>query len=368
MQLDDGKFPVSSPATCSTCRKGAVKAVDMAATAGGGEGGADERSAFRVEEKRYRLYRPDPRQVRQKKQPPAPDTDFTDVVDASDVSRNTAANRAMLHVTDVAADDSTVVRAVTFDGVPGLVIFPGLVAVAAQRRWALASLTEYAMPPHPNNVSRLDPTFVPKDGYEPGMRWTTLGYSYEWSSRTYDRSRLSPFPGDLKELMARVVALLPLVDPRMKPVSDGYEAQTAIVNYYPVGSMMCGHQDLSEVCLQRPLVSLSLGCSCVFLMGTERRDDQPHAFWLRSGDVAVFTGPSRLAYHGVPRILDDVPAWFQEDGHDDASRSSNSARQDEGPSNQYQRAPSLRRGRRARSTFLATLNRGHKLTSPWALP
>lgn len=91
---------------------------------------------------------------------------------------------------------------------------------------------------------------------------------------------------------------------------ETYEPQTCIVNYYPVGSMMMCHQDISEEVLDQPLVSVSLGCSSIFLMGTESRDDSPYAFLLRSGDVAAFSGPARAAFHSVPRILDDCPDYL----------------------------------------------------------
>ncbi|CCW71716.1 unnamed protein product [Phytomonas sp. Hart1] len=45
-------------------------------------------------------------------------------------------------------------------------------------------------------------------------------------------------------------------------------------------------------------------------MGTQSRDDAPHAFLLRSGDVVMFAGPARLAYHAVPRIFDDCPDYL----------------------------------------------------------
>uniref|UniRef100_A0A0A9ZI75 Alpha-ketoglutarate-dependent dioxygenase alkB n=1 Tax=Lygus hesperus TaxID=30085 RepID=A0A0A9ZI75_LYGHE len=91
---------------------------------------------------------------------------------------------------------------------------------------------------------------------------------------------------------------------------SSYEPQTCIVNYYPVGSMMMCHQDISEEVLDQPLVSVSLGCSAIFLMGSTSRDDAPFAFLLKSGDVAAFSGPSRAAFHSVPRVLDDCPDYL----------------------------------------------------------
>jgi DNA oxidative demethylase len=62
------------------------------------------------------------------------------------------------------------------------------------------------------------------------------------------------------------------------------------------------HADKDERSLA-PVVSLSLGASCVFRFGnTESRGRPWTDVELESGDLFVFGGPSRLAYHGVPRV------------------------------------------------------------------
>lgn len=86
-------------------------------------------------------------------------------------------------------------------------------------------------------------------------------------------------------------------------VGHSFQPQSAIVNYYHPKSTMGGHVDDAEVDLSCPLVSLSLGLSAVFLFGGATRQEEPTAFWLRSGDAIVITGPARLCYHGVPRIV-----------------------------------------------------------------
>ena len=53
-----------------------------------------------------------------------------------------------------------------------------------------------------------------------------------------------------------------------------------------------------------PVVSLSLGASCVFRFGNTENRSRPYTdVALDSGDLFVFGGPARLAYHGVPRTL-----------------------------------------------------------------
>ncbi len=47
----------------------------------------------------------------------------------------------------------------------------------------------------------------------------------------------------------------------------------------------------------------SFGCPAIFLLGGTTRSTKPVAMCIRSGDVVVMSGPARLAYHAVPRIL-----------------------------------------------------------------
>ena len=63
-----------------------------------------------------------------------------------------------------------------------------------------------------------------------------------------------------------------------------------------------GHTDAMEGDLTQPIVSVSLGCKAVFLLGGPSRDDPPVAFFLRSGDVMMLSREARYRYHGK---LDD---------------------------------------------------------------
>jgi alkylated DNA repair protein (DNA oxidative demethylase) len=56
-----------------------------------------------------------------------------------------------------------------------------------------------------------------------------------------------------------------------------------------------------------PVVSLSIGDEALFRMGgTEGRSKPWDDVLLMSGDLLVFGGPARRAYHGVPRIHPDT--------------------------------------------------------------
>lgn len=99
----------------------------------------------------------------------------------------------------------------------------------------------------------------------------------------------------------------PIPDPVMavwREVS-GYPAapEACLVNFYETTARMGPHQDRDEDDLDAPIVSISLGDSCRFRFGGEKRTDRTSSIILQSGDVVVFGGPARLMFHGVDRIL-----------------------------------------------------------------
>lgn len=82
----------------------------------------------------------------------------------------------------------------------------------------------------------------------------------------------------------------------------GFAPDTALVNFYTDGARMGMHQDREERS-PAPVVSLSLGDTCVFRLGNTENRGRPYTdVELASGDLFVFGGPSRLAYHGVPKV------------------------------------------------------------------
>lgn len=72
-----------------------------------------------------------------------------------------------------------------------------------------------------------------------------------------------------------------------------------LINRYEPGARLTMHQDKNERDLDAPIVSVSLGLPAVFLFGGLSRKDRPRRLLLESGDVAVWGGPARLAYHGI---------------------------------------------------------------------
>lgn len=80
---------------------------------------------------------------------------------------------------------------------------------------------------------------------------------------------------------------------------EAFEPDVCLINRYEPGARLALHQDNDERDFTQPIVSVSLGLPAVFLFGGLRRSDPPRRLRLESGDIVVWGGPSRLAFHGI---------------------------------------------------------------------
>lgn len=87
-----------------------------------------------------------------------------------------------------------------------------------------------------------------------------------------------------------------------------------LINYYGPQARMGLHQDRDEEDLAAPVVSLSLGDTCLFRVGGTERRDPTRTLRLASGDALVLSASARLAYHGVDRILPGSSTLLAEGG------------------------------------------------------
>jgi alkylated DNA repair protein (DNA oxidative demethylase) len=90
--------------------------------------------------------------------------------------------------------------------------------------------------------------------------------------------------------------------------------EACLINYYGAKAKMGLHQDRDEADFAAPVVSISLGDSCLFRVGGRRRGDPTHSVRLNSGDVLVLGGDARLAFHGVDRIYANTSTLLAEGG------------------------------------------------------
>lgn len=85
---------------------------------------------------------------------------------------------------------------------------------------------------------------------------------------------------------------------------SGFRPDACLINRYEPGARLTLHQDRDEQELGAPIVSVSLGLPAVFLFGGMRRSDRPRRIRLEHGDVVVWGGATRLAFHGVEPLAD----------------------------------------------------------------
>lgn len=84
----------------------------------------------------------------------------------------------------------------------------------------------------------------------------------------------------------------------------GFRPDACLINRYEPGAKLSLHQDKDELDFNAPIVSVSLGLPATFLFGSLNRNDKTARYRLAHGDVVVWGGPSRLAYHGVMPLAD----------------------------------------------------------------
>jgi alkylated DNA repair protein (DNA oxidative demethylase) len=90
--------------------------------------------------------------------------------------------------------------------------------------------------------------------------------------------------------------------------------EACLVNYYAAGAKMGLHQDRDEQDFDAPVLSISLGDAALFRIGGTTRGGKTASLKLASGDVLVFGGAARLAYHGIDRVLSGSSTLLAEGG------------------------------------------------------
>lgn len=121
--------------------------------------------------------------------------------------------------------------------------------------------------------------------------WVTdrAGYRYDGVDPE-SRKAWPSMPPSLRALAAQAAA---------EAGFAGFLPDACLINRYQPGARMSLHQDKDEQDFGAPIVSVSLGLPAIFLFGGLQRSDRPRRFRLEHGDVVVWGGPARLAFHGV---------------------------------------------------------------------
>lgn len=96
---------------------------------------------------------------------------------------------------------------------------------------------------------------------------------------------------------------------------EPFELDTVLMNYYPSATGKLGrHQDVTEDDKESPIITISLGDSCIFNIGSTDYNDKGFNIELKSGDCFVMGGPSRLAYHEVKSLIPNSSKLLSQGG------------------------------------------------------
>lgn len=136
-----------------------------------------------------------------------------------------------------------------------------------------------------------------------GHHWSARDYKYHPTRTDVDGLPVGPIPDELQALARRAVTETGYVAP-----ADYRPHDVCIVNWYDEdGGRLGDHVDNSEtpesLASGYPVVSLSVGASCVFRIGGLQRTDPYERVTLDSGDLVLFGRSKRLSYHGVHKVL-----------------------------------------------------------------
>jgi len=185
----------------------------------------------------------------------------------------------------------------------GLRVVPGYLDREAQERLLAAVREVIAQAP-------LYTPRMPRSGQPMSVRMTNCGalgwmtdeqgYRYQ-PTHPVTGAPWPPIPGILMEAWAELAGY-----PR--------PPQACLVNFYGPGARMGLHQDRDEEDFDAPVVSLSLGDTCLFRIGRTTRQGPTRSFRLASGDAVVLGGAARLAFHGVDRVISGTSLLLAEGG------------------------------------------------------
>ncbi len=123
------------------------------------------------------------------------------------------------------------------------------------------------------------------------LGWTSDASGYRYSS-------VDPISGNPWPAMPR--RFLELAQSAARSVGWAeFSPDACLINQYAPGAGLGLHQDRDELDHTQPIVSVSIGEPCRFILGGLHRQDPVRSVSLQHGDVMVWGGLSRLRFHGV---------------------------------------------------------------------
>ncbi len=123
------------------------------------------------------------------------------------------------------------------------------------------------------------------------LGWVSDRRGYRYSSRDPQTGRDWPaMPAEFQRLALAAAAGCGFPD---------FVPDACLVNRYAAGARLTAHRDADEQNFTQPIVSVSLGLPANFAFYGLTRGGRGRNLALTDGDVLVWGGPARLAYHAV---------------------------------------------------------------------
>lgn len=98
-------------------------------------------------------------------------------------------------------------------------------------------------------------------------------------------------------------AIPPVLLDLWRNLADSPPPDCCLLNLYRKGARMGLHQDRDEKDLAAPVIGVSLGDEALFRIGGPTKGGPTSSVRLASGDVILFGGVARLAWHGIDRVV-----------------------------------------------------------------
>jgi alkylated DNA repair protein (DNA oxidative demethylase) len=186
---------------------------------------------------------------------------------------------------------------------PGVDYFPDFFDRAAQEalRDEVLAILEAAPPFRPRMPRTAKPFSVLMSNCG-SLGWVADERGYRYQATHPETGR--PWPSIPSRLVRAFAALAP----------DAPPPEACLINLYDPAARMGLHQDRDEEEPAAPVVSFSLGDTALFRVGGLQRNAPTRSFRLASGDAMSLGGESRLAFHGVDRIIAGSSTLLPEGG------------------------------------------------------
>lgn len=176
----------------------------------------------------------------------------------------------------------------------GFILRAGAVDIAGQNRlWSALQEILKAVPPVRTRTKGGGVTSAAMTNCG-GWGWWSDAKGYRYiATQPESNTPWPPIPDEFREVIQRVTADSPWPD---------FIPDACLINFYEPGAKMGLHQDKDEKDFSQPIITVCLGDAADFMVGGFARADKATPVKVRSGDVLLMGGESRMRFHGIRKI------------------------------------------------------------------